>query len=69
MKTLIELESSIAENPAGYVVTNGFRPVIVVTEYCKNNTHYGVQFWSDFLITKGQSRNSDGTLAKFVKLI
>ena len=44
-------------------VCNGFNAVIVQT-----NGSYGLQYWSDFLINQGHSRNSDGTLAKFVCL-
>ena len=48
---------------------NGFKAVIVKTEYKKNKFTFGVQFWSDFLINAGKSRNSDGTLAKLIEVL
>lgn len=59
-------EQALAEFKEGNLKgeVNGFKAVIVSTK----NHHY-VQYWSDFLINKGISQNSDLTYANFVCVI
>lgn len=64
MATTIE---QAREEAINVTAVNGFNPVIVKTEYKKNRFSFGVQFWSQFLITQGWSRNSDNTVAQFVE--
>ena len=67
--TLEQIKKEILEMKNPLVELNGFKPVIVKTEYKKNKFNYGVQFWSDFLINKGRSQNSDFTWAYLVELV
>lgn len=70
MAATLELcKAEISEMNTPLLEENGFKPVIVKTEYKKNKFTFGVQFWSDFLINAGKSRNSDGTLAKLIELL
>lgn len=56
------------EEALGLKPVNGLSPVIVKTAYRKGHFTYGVQFWSQFLITQGYSRNSDNTVARLVEV-
>ena len=68
-KTLAEAKNEVSEMRTKFTETNGFKPVFVKTEYKKNKFSFGVQFWSEFLINQGFSRNSDGTIAKFIEAV
>ena len=67
MTTLAELKQEILQRPLKMV--NGFKPVIVSTEYAKNKFSFGVQFWSDFLINAKRSTNSDKSIATLVEVL
>lgn len=67
--TLEQLKKEILEMKKPLVEINGFKPVIVKTEYAKNKFNYGVQFWSNFSINKGRSQNTDFTYAYLVEII
>lgn len=43
-------------------------PVIVSTEYKKNMSTHGIQFWNVKLLNKGHNKNADGSVSKLVEL-
>ena len=68
-KSLEDVKKEVSEMKTKLSAHDGFKPVYVKTQYKKGKYSYGVQFWSDFLINKGESRNSDGTLALLVEMV
>lgn len=68
-KTLEAARKEISEMKVRPTEANGFKPVIVKTEYAPKKYTFGVQFWSEFLINQKWSTNSDSTRARLVEMV
>lgn len=48
---------------------NNLFAVIVLTQYSKSKFNYGIQYWSDEMISRKVSKNEDNTTSIYCELL